>query len=66
MMGDVGAVAGLLDTVVSWVLSPDGYAKWTAGRERERVKNEAVKALHAQDWATVNDRLVALKRLSQR
>jgi len=62
-MGDVGAVASLLDTVASWALSPDGYAKWKGKREREALKKDAIKALHAGDFDAVNDRLVELRRL---
>lgn len=63
MPGDVGAVSNLLNTVLSWVLDPDGYAKWTAGRQREKVTREAIKAFHAGDVDALNSALVDLKRL---
>ncbi len=63
MPSDVGLVAKAIDTVASWFFSPTGYAKWTADREREKVKRDAIKAFHAGDVDALNSALVDLKRL---
>jgi hypothetical protein len=63
MPGDIGLGFKLADTLASWLLSPDGYAKWIDGRRRKGLVDDAVKALKRGDMDTVNDRLIALKRL---
>lgn len=63
MPGDVGAVALVLEPIVKWVLGPDGYRRWAADRQREKVKRDAIKAFHAGDVDALNSALVDLKRL---
>ncbi len=50
-MGDVGAVATLLNTIASWVLSPDGLADYTRRRALAAKKKEALNALKNRDMA---------------
>lgn len=48
-MGTVGAVATLLNTLASWVLSPDGLADFKRRRALAAKKKEALDALHNLD-----------------
>jgi hypothetical protein len=59
----VGLGFKLADTLASWILSPDGYRRWSADRTREKVKRDAIKAFHAGDIDALNAALVELKRL---
>jgi hypothetical protein len=63
MTTTVGLGFKLADTLASWLLSPEGYAKWSATRTREKVKRDAIKAFHAGDIDALNAALVELKRL---
>lgn len=53
-MGDVGAVATLLNTVASWLLGKDGYAAWERRRQLSIKRKEVIDALDRNDRAAVH------------
>lgn len=65
MSGDAGAIATLLNTIVSWFLEPDGYAQLTREKKLEQLHGALQVALdnHADDAANLIFR--ELRRLSQ-
>lgn len=63
-MSTVGAVATLLNTVASWVLSPDGLAAFQAKRTLAAKKKEVLDALEKRDFDTLRARLDELRALS--
>ena len=63
-MGTVGAVATLLNTVASWVLSPDGLEAWRTKRTLAAKKKEALDALAHNDFDTLRKRIDELRTLS--
>lgn len=63
-MGDVGAVATLLNTVASWVLSPDGLAAFQTKRALAAKKKEVLDALQKRDFDTLRKRIDELRALS--
>ena len=65
-MSTVGAVASLLNTVASWVLSPEGLAAWQTKRALQSKKEEALHALKANDFDTLRQRIDELRSLSTR
>lgn len=65
-MGDIGAVATLLDRIASWVLSEDGYGDFKIRRDVARAKRAAIEAVRQGDWAATRERIAELERLSQR
>lgn len=63
-MGDIGAVATLLNTVASWVLSPDGLEAWKTKRTLAAKKKEVLDALQKRDFDTLRKRIDELRALS--
>lgn len=63
-MSTVGAVATLLNTVASWVLSPDGLEAWKTKRTLAAKKKEVLDALEKRDFDTLRARLDELRTLS--
>lgn len=63
-MGDIGAVATLLNTVASWVLSPEGLAAFQAKRTLAAKKKEVLDALQKRDFDTLRSRIDELRALS--
>jgi len=66
MMGDVGAVATVINTVASWFMSEDGYAEWSKRRKLASLRSEAAKALAQNDWPEHRRIVAELKRLSDK
>lgn len=48
MMGDVGAVAKAIDTVMSWILDENGMGEWRKRREGNRLERDF--ALAHEAW----------------
>lgn len=65
-MGDVGAVAKVLDTIFGWVTSEDGMIEWRKRRALEAKRKEAKDALDRHNWELLATRVAELKRLSER
>jgi hypothetical protein len=65
-MNMIGPVATLLNTVASWVLSPDGLSAWRTKRALQSKKEEALHALKANDFDTLRQRIDELRSLSTR
>lgn len=63
-MGDVGAVATVLNTVAAWFMSEDGYAEWNKRRKLASLRKQAKAALDKNDWAEHRRIVAVLKRLS--
>lgn len=64
-MGDIGAVAKLLNTLASWFLSEDGYIEFQFNRHVKKVESDAIEAIQTRDYATADKHIAALKRLLQ-
>ena len=64
-MGDVGAVAKLVDTLASWVLDPAGYATWSRERKLDEIHTAAVTALAAGQYDVLDRLLAELRRLRE-
>jgi hypothetical protein len=64
-MGDVGAVATLINTLLSWALNPDGYAQMSRDQKLEHVHDTMLKALAAGQYDTLDQLLAELRRLQQ-
>lgn len=65
-MTSIGPVASLLNTVASWVLSPEGLSAWQTKRALQSKKEEALNALKANDFDTLRKRIDELRALSTR
>lgn len=65
-MGDVGAVAALINTVASWVLSPDGMAEWSRRRALKSKKQEVLDALANHDFDALDKHIRELRALSSK
>lgn len=65
-VGDVGAVAKLLDGIASWLMSEDGYGQFKKRRELERAKTAAMRALKDHDWERLRATTSELERLSRK
>lgn len=65
-MGDIGAVASLLNTVASWVLSPDGLADWQRRRALSSKKQEALRALKNHDFDALRQHVDELRAISSK
>ena len=65
-MGDVGAVATLLNTIAAWVLSPDGLVEFKRRRALESKKNEAIEALHNNDFDALHRHIDELRELANK
>ena len=65
-MSTVGAVATLLNTVASWVLSPDGLAAFQAKRALAAKKKEVLDALQKRDFDTLRKRIDELRVISSK
>lgn len=65
-MGDIGAVATLLNTLASWVLSPDGLAEWSHRRALSNKKKEALRALENHDFDALHRHIDELRNLSSK
>lgn len=63
-MGDVGAVATLVNTVASWLMSEDGYTEWRKRRELAAKKEEARRALINNDFDALQRHISELRDLS--
>ena len=64
MPGDVGAVATLLNTFASWLLSPAGFEDFMRRQALKQKRKEAIDALHANDFDTLHARINELRALS--
>lgn len=64
MPGDVGLVAGAIDTIASWFMSAGGYAQFIKRRRLRAKKEEARRALIDNDWDALRRHVVELERLS--
>lgn len=65
-MNTIGPVATLLNTVASWVLSPDGLSAWQTKRALQAKKQEALHALQVNDFDALRLRIDELRSLSTR
>ncbi|MBS0150471.1 MAG: hypothetical protein JSR31_05975 [Nitrospira sp.] len=65
-MGDVGAVATLLNTLASWVLSPDGLADWSRRRALRAKKQEVLRALKQHDFDRLHRHIDELRALANK
>ena len=63
MAGDIGAVATLIDTVVSWFLDPEGFEKMTREKQIEEIRNALTKALDARAFAAADLLYARLRQL---
>jgi hypothetical protein len=63
-MGDVGAVATLINTVASWFMSPDGYASFSKRQKLAALRKEVNDALDRNDFVEHARLLAELRRLS--
>jgi hypothetical protein len=63
-MGDVGAVATLLNTVASWLLSPGGFATFARRQALKQKRKEVIDALHQNDFDALHARIDELRALS--
>lgn len=63
-MGDIGAVATLLNTIAKWITDPEEYAKWSLDRQLTSLREGVVRALYEKDDASVDMLLAELRRLS--
>lgn len=64
MMGDVGAVAQLINTFLSWLLSPKGFEEFARRQALKRKRKEAVNALYHHDFNAVRRHIDELRQLS--
>lgn len=64
MPGAIGAVATLLNTVASWLMSEDGYAEFSKRQKLTALRKEADAALARSDWDAHKKIVSELKRLS--
>ena len=64
MPGDVGAVATLVNTFASWLLSPDGFADFARRQALKQKKQEVIDALRQNDFDTLHARIDELRSLS--
>ncbi len=64
MPGDVGMVAGLLDTIAKWVLSEDGYGTWSKARKLAALKIKAQQAIEDGNWTAAHALTDELSRLA--
>lgn len=62
-MGDVGAVAALLDTLVKWAIDPSGYAAMTREQKLENIHATMLEALAAGQYDVLDRLLAELKRV---
>lgn len=65
-MGDVGAVATLLNTVASWLLGKDGYAAWERRRALASKRKDVIDALDREDFDAVDTHLTRLRELASK
>lgn len=65
-MGDVGAVATLLNTVASWLLDKDGYTAWERRRALASKRKDVIDALDREDFDAVDTHLNRLRELSSK
>lgn len=63
-IGDVGAVASLVETVFKWVTEPEGYHELSLGRKLEKLHGASLRALAEKDWMAVDALLAEYRRLS--
>jgi hypothetical protein len=63
-VGDVGAVATLLNTIVGFFLDPDGYKKLTREAKLKTMQEALDVALKAGDVRTIDLIFVELRRVS--
>jgi hypothetical protein len=59
----VGPVAELLNSVVSWLLSADGYATWKRDRKLAALREAVVVAINNDMWGTLDLLLAEYKKL---
>ena len=64
MPGDVGAVAALLNTFASWLLSPSGFADFARRQALKQKRKEVIDALHQNDFDALHARIDELRALS--
>lgn len=66
MMGDVGAVATLLNTVASWLLDKDGYAAWQRRRDLATKRKAVHDALDRNDFVAAHRLFDELRELASK
>ena len=64
-MGDIGAVAELLNTWSKWVLDPTGFSTLTREQKLEHLHKALLTAIQANALDAADGVFAALKRLSQ-
>lgn len=64
-MGDVGAVAALLDTWSKWFLSPSGYSELTRDQKLEHLHAALKTAMEAKAYDAADAVFAEYRRLSQ-
>lgn len=64
MPGDVGLVAGFLDTLAKWGLSESGYGEWSKRRKLKAKKEEARRALIDNDFDALKRHIDELRDLA--
>ena len=62
-MGDVGAVATVIDDVFKYFTQPDGYAQLSLEGKLNALHESSKAALQAKDWMAFDRITVELKRL---
>lgn len=63
-MGDVGAVAKVIDTIASWLMDEDGYAELKKRRALKAKKEECRRALLDHRWNDLRRLTDELERMS--
>ena len=64
MPGDIGAVATVVNTLASWLMSEDGYAEFSKRRKLASLRQQARDALDRNNWVEHRRLVAELKRLS--
>lgn len=65
-MGDVGAVASLIDTILSYILPPGGLEDHLRREALANKRQEAIDALHRGDFGAVHQHLDELRELANK
>ena len=63
-VGDVGAVANLLNTIVGWFLDPEGYKKLSREAKLAKLQEALDVALKCGDLRTIDLVFAELRRVS--
>ena len=63
-MGDVGAVATLLNTIIGWAVNDDGYQSWSRERKVKELHDAMLLAVKAGHYDIADQLFARLKQLS--